>query len=150
MPSFHNDVLPDSPGLNLGSPSQPWNIYAANIFIGEQIIAGGVPLSVPYANPMVINGSGATVINIGPLTGDVDSSSFSSNISAGTTQFILVTLIQDGAGGRKFAWPSNFLGAQVVDNVVLTMNPGQLMNQMFLYVKDSDTAQALAPAVLYP
>ena len=150
MPSYHNDVLPDSPGLNLGSPSQPWNLYAQNIFIGEQVITGGTPVSVPYANPMTINGNGATVINIGPLTGDVTSSTFSSNISAGTTQFILITLIQDGTGGRIFTWPTNFYGAQAVDNVILTMNPGQQMNQMFLYTKDSDTAVALAPAVLYP
>ncbi len=150
MPSFHSDVLPDTPGLNLGSPSQPWNIYAANIFIGEQIIGGGIPIAVPWADPLVINGNGATVINIGPLTADVNSSSFSSNISAGTTQFLLITVLQDGVGGWKFTWPTNFLGFQAVDNVILTMAANQTLSQMALYIKDSDVAYALAPAVFYP
>jgi hypothetical protein len=39
---INTDVIPATPGLNLGHPNQPWNIYANNIFLsGNCTITGG-------------------------------------------------------------------------------------------------------------
>src|SRR5208282_4688493 len=112
MPSYSNDVLPTTPGLNLGSPTQPWNGFFGTFTAVSQIFGQGPIGVVAFSATPSFNFSTNSVLQI-TLTGNVTSSTFVSSIVG--TQFLTLRIIQDATGGRTFVWPSNMKGVTNID-----------------------------------
>ena len=146
MPSWDSDVLPATPGLNLGSPSQPWNAFIGTYTAVQSIFGQGAIGVVSYSPIPTFNFSTSSVLKI-TLTGNVTSSTMTTTVTG--VQFIMLRIVQDATGGRSFVWPSNMYGVQNIDNINFRMNPNQILQQMFIYDSASGNAYALAPAMLF-
>lgn len=81
--------------------------------IANQIAAGTAAaiVNVPFAATPVFNAAQGINFEM-TLTGNVTSSTL---INTTPGQRIVFIIHQDGSGGRTFAWPSNVMGAGVVD-----------------------------------
>lgn len=132
MPTYASPVLPNASGLAHGSPSQQWTYYGT--FVGTAL--SGVSLSIVNSSTtMVFSGSTAYEIT---LTGNVTSSTFSGNAG-----YYIFVVLQNGAGGWTFAWPSTFVNAATVHPTAL----GSL-TQVFFW--DLTKGYAIAPGMIFP
>jgi hypothetical protein len=77
------------------------------------------------------------------LTGSVTSSTLS-GATAGQT--LIFEIIQDGVGGRTFAWPSNMKNTMSITGQAAGANETSI--QSFFY--DGSNAYAISPGMVYP
>lgn len=137
MPTYADPLLPNADGLALGSPSQKWTIYGANIFgtfINQTQIGASLTILNSTAS-MVFSGFTAYEVT---LIGDVTSSTFS-----GIVGYYTFIIIQDGTGGHAFTWPSSF-----VNEAAPSPTAGGSLIQTFFW--DGVSGYAIAPGMVFP
>jgi hypothetical protein len=123
----------------------PWTLYST----GTITVFGNAVNTIPFSPAPILDATSSVAIEI-TLTGDVVSSSFVSGAGPGFIQLVVFYILQDAAGGHKWAWPGNFHGCQNVDNVNLSMAPNQVMVQSVYWSGGRATATAASPMILYP
>lgn len=136
MPQYNTNLIPASPGLNLGSSVQPWNLWAG-------LINGQTPVT----QQIIVNAFNSTMafVSTGPLSvqkvtliGNVTSGTF-----AGVPGIVIFQITQDATGSRTFAWPTSFKQPQPVSSAA-----SSVFTQMFYY--DGTNGWPVAPGVIYP
>lgn len=133
MTVLNANQLPASTGLDLGSDSQRWDVYAQNLS------ASGLASTVAFSSTPTF--SATQLINIFKmtLTGNVTSST----LTVSQPCLILFEITQDAIGARTFAWPSTVNGAINIGGAA-----GQVTVQALLY--DGASVYPVAPGVYYP
>jgi len=81
------------------------------------------PISMTFSSTPIFDGSKGNVFEM-TLTGNVTGST-TINLIAGTLYTFI--LIQDGTGGRTFAWPSGMKGTMLIDPTAYSTNVQQFV-----------------------
>jgi hypothetical protein len=133
MPTFSNDLAPDTTGRKVGLPDARFdgNFRDLNVtgivsgnFQGLSIYALGAPVLVPFSATPIFDLNGHSAFKI-VLTGNVTSPAFI-NPSAG--QLVMIEIVQDAIGNRSFAWPANVRGGMAIGTL-----GSEISAQLFLY-----------------
>lgn len=112
--------------------------YNPNVIVvpGVPVVAGPLVTLVFNAN-LVINGLLGTTYDL-TLTGNVAVTTFN-NVQAGVVYTLI--LVQDGVGGRTFAYPGNLFGGGPIDP-----DPGSVTTQSFV-ARANGNLYATGPAI---
>lgn len=118
MPTFNNDILPDTSGRSLGAQDARWDIQCRNLNISGLLTGNFAGLAVFTLKPKIVPWSAT------PNLDGLDSSAgFKIVLNGGTAptfnnigggRLVAVIIIQDAVGGRSWAWPANVRGGMDV------------------------------------
>lgn len=146
MPTYGNDILPDTSGRSLGAQDARWDAKLRNLDVSGMVTGNFAALAIFKLQPKVVPFSATPNFDGGDksagfkitLTGNVTAPAFN-NFPAG--QLISIVITQDAVGGRAFPWPGNVRGGMDVGK-----GPNEESAQLFWY--DGVTLHAITTGVI--